>query len=142
MTPNPTFSNSSTFNTTTPSNSALPAASPAGQSFTPSASAPSQSLFPQASNPAVVLLEARQRLAEEAEEEAEDVGRLGKGKKGRKFLEVVSISGVIRAMEEGRDPAVIEEGLGLEKGILRKLGARGVVSTSEWSEDEGVVREK
>lgn len=131
--PNPTFSNSSTFNQSQAGQQATNSAPlSAGGGFVPSESSPSQSIFPNpASNPAVILLEARQKLARQAEEEFEDVGRLGKGKKGRQFLDVVTIRQVLRLRDQlGRSDNEIEENLGLQAGLVSRLGRKGIVSGS------------
>lgn len=125
--PNPTFSNSSTFNSQSVNRPSSP-----GSGFMPSKSSPQQSIFPNpALNPAVLLLEARQRLAEQAEEEFDDVGRLGKGKKGREFLDVVTIRQILRLRDQmGRSDKDIEEGLQLREGLVGRLGKPGLVSGS------------
>jgi hypothetical protein len=96
--------------------------------FQPSASNPAQSIFPSpASNPAVTLLEARARIAQEAEEEFEGLGR--RGAPGRKFLDVVTIRQILMMRDEqGKGEAEIESKFGLRKGVVGKLGGRGVLS--------------
>lgn len=119
--PNPTQSNSSTFNESHQSSS----------QFQPSASTPSQSIFPSAKqNPAVSLLTARYRLAEEAEQEFANIGR--KGSPGRQFLDVITIRQILILRDEkGVSPAEIERSLGLREGVVGRLGRRGVVGASE-----------
>lgn len=148
--PNPTFSNSSTFNV---SNSHLQSPSRPHQpsslssshshasmdpttsvsSFIPSN--PSQTIFPSAQqrpggrvNPAVSLLTARYRLAEEAEKEFAEIGRTGA--KGRQFLDVVTLSQVLVMREKGVSGDEIERKLGLRKGVVGRLGGRGVVGVA------------
>ena len=118
--PNPTQSNSSTFN--------YPDV-PSSQ-FQPSASTPGQSIFPNAKqNPAVSLLTARYRLAEEAEREFEGIGR--KGAEGRQFLDVVTIRQILALRDEkGVEAGEIERRLGLRSGVVGRLGRRGVVEAS------------
>ncbi|KAG0645472.1 hypothetical protein D0Z07_8599 [Hyphodiscus hymeniophilus] len=122
--PNPTQSNSSTFNATD-------APSQSSSQFQPSASTPSQSIFPNAKqNPAVSLLTARYRLAEEAEQEFANVGR--KSSPGRQFLDVITIRQILVLRDEmGANAAEIERQMGLKEGVVARLGRRGVVSASE-----------
>ena len=112
--PNPTLSNSSTFNQAH------------GHLHQSSAS---QTVFPSrtaAQNPAVRLLEARERLAAEAEEEFANVGK--KGAAGRKFMDVYTIRQVLQMREKGISSQEIEGKLGLRKGTVGVLGGKGVVS--------------
>jgi hypothetical protein len=77
-------------------------------------------------NPALTLLAARSQLAEEAEAEALSVGK--KGFQGRKFVDVVTLRQALRLRDDGGVANVeIERRLGLKKGIVRRLGRRGVV---------------
>lgn len=152
--PNPTLSNTSTFNLT--SRPALqhardkkPASSSSSQThtplptsshdpslthsnFQPSASNPAQSIFPTRGpaqgrqNPAVSLLTARHRLAEDAEHEFSQVGKAGAA--GRQFLDVVTLRQVLQLRDErGLDAEKIEEQFGLRKGVIARLGRKGVV---------------
>jgi hypothetical protein len=115
--PNPTLSHSSTFNQAHghlhPSNSS-------SQSIFPSATSPHM-----AQNPALSLLAARERLAGEAEEEFSNIGR--KGAAGRLFLDVLTVRQALQMREKGIAAEEIEEELGLARGVMRKLGAKGVV---------------
>jgi hypothetical protein len=123
------MSNSSTFNTSASAynqSSSQSHQSPHGN-FQPSPSSPSQSIFPSGTNPAIALLQARERLAQEAEEEFENLGR--RGAAGRRFLDVVTIRQVLMMRDDLRKgEEEIEQQLGLEKGVVGKLGSRGVVS--------------
>ncbi|KAL2040238.1 hypothetical protein N7G274_007141 [Stereocaulon virgatum] len=110
--PSSTLSNSSAFN-------------PSGSSK----SSPNQAhpqMFPDASqNPALILLRARERLQQEAEAE---FAKSGRGKGERRFLDISTIRQVLvmrddKAMGEEQ----IERNLGLAKGVVRGLGAKGVV---------------
>lgn len=77
-------------------------------------------------NPAISVLTARQRLAGDAEHEFAQVGR--RGAAGRRFLDVVTLRQVLLMRDERNMPAGrIEEELGLAKGVLAKLGRKGVV---------------
>ncbi|KAL8767309.1 MAG: hypothetical protein Q9209_006147 [Squamulea sp. 1 TL-2023] len=77
-------------------------------------------------NPALQILSRRSELAQEAEEE---FTRLRGGGEGRRFLDVVKIREVL-AMRDGKGMSEreIEERLGLRRGVVEKLGRRGVVS--------------
>jgi hypothetical protein len=155
--PNPTFSNSSTFNFQTrpplqnpanPNPSRSQTSSPHSQQsssdpslsgqFIPSASNPQQSIFPSQShpqaggrpNPAVSLLTARYRLAEEAEREFASLGKASAG--GRQFLDVITIRKVLEMRDEkGLQEGEIERRLKLKKGVVGRLGRGGVVAVAQ-----------
>ena len=111
VTPAPTYSHSSTFN---PS-----AATQPNQS---------QTVFPNASfNPALLAVNARQRITEAAEKEAEEFGRQNHG--GREFLDVLTIRQAISMRDkQGFSMRDIESTLRLKKGVMERLGKKGVVS--------------
>jgi hypothetical protein len=113
QTPSPTYSPSSTFNTA----KSQPGGVPGHQ----------QQIFPSpATNPAIQILEARSRLAKEAEDEFANIGRQGAA--GRKFLDVMMIRQVLVLRDEKNlKPEQIEKQLGLAKGVVDRLGPRGVV---------------
>ena len=70
---------------------------------------------------------ARSRLAQEAEEEFENLGR--RGSPGRSFLDVVTIRQVLMMRDEQKKSAEeIERTLGLRKGLVARLGPRGLYS--------------
>ena len=76
-------------------------------------------------NPALKALEARARLQDEAEREFMDAGR--RGHEGRQFLDVVTIRQVLMLRDDKRLAAEeIERRLGLKKGVVARLGAKGV----------------
>ncbi|OQO03737.1 hypothetical protein B0A48_10402 [Cryoendolithus antarcticus] len=108
--PNPTLSESSTFNPQFPSSS----------------SAPSTSQPPRATNPALLVLEARARLQAEADREFLEAGR---GKAGRQFLDAYTIRQILVMRDgQGKSGAEIEKKMGLKAGVVGRLGKRGVVS--------------
>ncbi|KAL8827835.1 MAG: hypothetical protein Q9170_006854 [Blastenia crenularia] len=109
--PSSTLSNSSTFHPQNPQNS--------------SQQAPSN-IFPNPSlNPALTMLSRREGLAREAEAE---FTRLRGGGEGRKFLDVVKIREVLVMRDEKRiSEEEIERRLGLQKGLVERLGGREVV---------------
>ncbi|KAI9656299.1 MAG: hypothetical protein M1821_004962 [Bathelium mastoideum] len=125
--PNPQLSPSSTF----PSTNNTTAASP----LPPGATHPTQPHFPTAAqisaNPALTLLRRREELATEAEREFQRVGkRQGSGageEQGRRFLDVVTIGRVLRMRDQGKEAEEIERVMGLRKGIVGRLGEKGVV---------------
>lgn len=82
------------------------------------------------SNPALAVLDARARLQDEAEVEFMDAGR--RGHDGRQFLDVYLIRQILTLRDQrGRSPAEIERQLGLKKGVVERLGARGVVDLAQ-----------
>ncbi|KAL1864317.1 hypothetical protein Daus18300_007740 [Diaporthe australafricana] len=105
--PNPTYSPSST-------------ASPSSQN--PQQPGP---VFPSPSNNGVLsALEARERLSREAEEEFESMG-LSSGQ-GRRFLTSGMIRDVLVMRERGARDEEIEHRFNLRRGVVRKLGPRGL----------------
>jgi hypothetical protein len=144
VSPNPTMSNSSTFNTSSHLRAprdrfSIPRSDPphdqdpstSAPQFQPSASSPEQSIFPttagsrERENPAVSLLTARYRLAEEAEREFANIGR--KGSQGRTFLDVITLRQVLGMREKGIAEEEIEKKFELGKGVVRRLGRSGIV---------------
>lgn len=86
---------------------------------------PPLSAFPDPrNNPVLRVLEARQRIAEEAEEEIRDVGR--RSFKGRTYLDAELIQLALMRRAKGEPDARIEESLGIKKGRLSMLD-RGMV---------------
>lgn len=78
-------------------------------------------------NPAIAVLEARSRLQEEAEQEFQQAGR--GVHEGRQFLDVVMIRQILAQRDQqGKDAANIERSMGLKKGVVERLGPRGMVS--------------
>ena len=72
------------------------------------------------------MLTARENLAREAESEFARVRYEGGG--GRKFLDVMTVRQVLMMRDEKRmAEAEIEQKLGLASGVVRRLGAKGVV---------------
>lgn len=107
MTPNPTLSNSSTFNTKYP-----PHQGP--------------SVFPDAANPALLVLSSRAKIAKAAEEEAESFGR--QSHEGRQFLDVLTIRQALSMRDkQGLPDGEIESLLRLKKGVVARLGRKGLV---------------
>jgi hypothetical protein len=125
--PNPTYSHSSTFQSSF--------SSPA--EFRASSSNPAQTIYPTSAstqssrpNPALSLLTARYRLAEEADQEFAGLGR--KGALGRQFLDVFTIREMLVLRDEkGVEPAEIEKKLGLRNGVVGKLGRKGLFYVSQ-----------
>ena len=115
VTPNPTLSNSSTFN----------------QQNTPNAGRDlgrMGTVFPQAdANPALLVWSARQRVTREAEAEAEGFGK--QSHTGREYLDALTIRQVLVMRDrQGLSNDEIERMFRLRKGVIEKLGGRGVVS--------------
>jgi len=122
--PNPTMSNSSTFNQAPRVGEAMPGAG--GFQGT----SPGQTIYPDARrNAAIGLLEARRRLAEEAEEE---FGRVGKrDSQGRRFVDVVTLRQALVMRDRGVQGEEIERRLGLRRGVVGMLGRKGVVGVGD-----------
>ncbi|KAI9879491.1 MAG: hypothetical protein M1830_008367 [Pleopsidium flavum] len=118
VTPSPTFSNSSTFN---------PSPTSSQQSSIPNFPSSHQQIFPDPTrNPAIQILQARDRLAQEAEQEFIHAGK--RGHEGRQFLDVVSLRQVLMLRDEkGLEAGEIERRLGLRGGVVGRLGRRGIV---------------
>lgn len=90
--------------------------------------APPQSAFPDPrNNPTLRVLEARQRLTEEAEDELRDFGR--KGFTGRKYVDAGVIQLALMRQARGEPDARIEDALGIKKGRLDVLG-KGTLSAA------------
>ncbi|KAH8812269.1 hypothetical protein F5884DRAFT_784924 [Xylogone sp. PMI_703] len=120
--PAPTHSNSSTVLSPSSSSSSPPPSAAATMN------APPSTIFPSTStNPAVTLLQARERLAKEAEEEFERIGKSRGREEGSKFLDVLRIRQILVMKESGVVDEEIERRMGLRKGVVEVLGAKGVV---------------
>ncbi|KAI9682114.1 MAG: hypothetical protein M1817_000168 [Caeruleum heppii] len=133
--PSPTMSHSSVFNyspqlnpsaTGTSSSTATnPQIHPSSQSSSASHHPP---IFPDpATNPAIKVVQARDRLAGEAERETIEAGR--RGHEGRRFLDVVLIRQILMLRDhKGVEAGEIERRLGLKRGVVGRLGQQGVVA--------------
>ena len=87
--------------------------------------APPPSAFPDSrNNPTLRVLEARQRIADEAENELRDVGR--RGFAGRHYVDAGVITLALMRRAKGEPESRIEQSLGIKKGRLSVLG-NGVV---------------
>jgi len=71
-----------------------------------------------------MVLQARQRLQEEAEEESLNVGR--KGFPGRRFVDVSTVRQALLLRQKGEGEEDVERKLGFRKGRLSVLG-KGIV---------------
>ncbi|KAJ4286307.1 Aromatic/aminoadipate aminotransferase 1 [Kalmusia sp. IMI 367209] len=86
-----------------------------------------QSAFPDPrDNPVLRLLEARQRIQEEADQELENVGR--RDFQGRKYVDAGVITLALMRRQRGEPEARIEEALGIKRGRLSAL-KEGIVSS-------------
>ncbi|KAF1958770.1 hypothetical protein CC80DRAFT_407856 [Byssothecium circinans] len=116
--PNPHYSASST-------SSYDPQRNPSSTFPSDMMTSPPQSAFPEPrDNPALRVLEARSRIAEEAEDELSQVGR--RGFVGRKYVDAGVVQLALMRRKRGDTDERIEEGLGLARGRLRVLG-KGIV---------------
>ena len=111
VTPSPTFSNSSVFNSAQQNTSGYP----------------QPQMFPSAAtNPALQILDARNRLTDAAEAEFSEMGR--RGFQGKQFLDVVLIRQALMMRDEkGMADTEIEKTLGLKNGVVARLGRKGTV---------------
>lgn len=84
------------------------------------------SVFPDTNtNPALLVLSSRARIAKAAEQELESVGR--QGHQGREFLDAMTIRQVLSMRDrQGLAAGEIERLLRLKKGVVGRLGERGV----------------
>lgn len=90
--------------------------------------APPQSAFPDPrNNPTLRVLEARQRISEEADEELRDVGR--RGFAGRKYADAGVIQLALMRQARGEPDARIEDALGIKRGRLSVL-EQGTISAA------------
>ncbi|KAK5716109.1 hypothetical protein LTR15_009934 [Elasticomyces elasticus] len=81
-------------------------------------------------NPAIMVLNSRARLQDEADLEFQQAGR--RGHEGRQFLDVYMIRQILVERDvKGRSAAEIEKKMGLRKGVVERLGARGVVGVAQ-----------
>ncbi|KAK5686844.1 hypothetical protein LTR17_026797 [Elasticomyces elasticus] len=81
-------------------------------------------------NPAIMVLDSRARLQDEADLEFQQAGR--RGHEGRQFLDVYMIRQILVERDvKGRSAADIEKKMGLRKGVVERLGARGVVGVAQ-----------
>jgi hypothetical protein len=88
--------------------------------------APPPSAFPSPrDNPALRVLEARQRIQDEADRELEQMGR--RGFEGRKYIDVGLIQLALMRKRHGEPDAKAEEALGLKRGRLAVLG-KGIIA--------------
>ncbi|KAJ9132991.1 hypothetical protein NKR23_g11029 [Pleurostoma richardsiae] len=78
------------------------------------------------SNPTLGALEARRRLEREAETEFEEMGR--SGSQGRQLLNVGTIRSILVMRERGARPEDIEARFNLRRGVVERLGPRGLVT--------------
>ncbi|KAK1057499.1 hypothetical protein LTR12_011442 [Friedmanniomyces endolithicus] len=114
--PNPTFSPSSAF--PHPGN-------PNNPSPTSRLSGPDPR-----TNPAIMVLDSRSRLQDAADLEFQSAGR--RGHEGRQFLDVHMIRQMLVERDvKGRSSAEIEKRMGLKKGVVERLGPRGVLGLAQ-----------
>lgn len=83
--------------------------------------APPASAFPDPrNNPVLRVLEARQRISDQAEDELRDVGR--RSFAGRTYVDAGVITLALMRQARGEPDARIEQALGIKKGRLSVLG--------------------
>jgi hypothetical protein len=122
--PHPTYSHSSTFSpkpqvVKSSSSSKSAEAPPSGTHVFPSAS----------SNPALLIVQARERLAKVFEEESENLGR--GSFQGKTLINAGELKNMLSMRDEARRPlGEIEKQLSLRQGVVGKLGQVGVVGNA------------
>ncbi|PKY02034.1 hypothetical protein P168DRAFT_306248 [Aspergillus campestris IBT 28561] len=116
--PHPTFSNSSVFPTRQ--------GAPQQQHQQPGRAS---TVFPPATNPALLTVTARQQLTKAAEQETDALGRSNFA--GREFLDTMTIRQVLNMRDrQGLPPREIERLLRLKKGVVERLGEKGIVGVA------------
>ncbi|ROW07835.1 hypothetical protein VMCG_03352 [Cytospora schulzeri] len=125
--PNPTYSSTST---ASPSHSPSPSSSPLHQTDNSGPIFPSPS-----SNPVLAALEARGRIQREADEEFEGLGV--SGGRGRRFLTSGMLRDVLVMRERGAGEGEIENRFNLRRGVVRRLGPRGLYQPIKGALPEG-----
>lgn len=125
VTPNPTFSHSSTFNQSRTFPQFQPQTTPSSVS---QSAGVTPSVFPDANNnPALLVLSSRSRITKAAEQELESFGR--PSHPGREYLDAMTIRQVLTMRDRQKlKDGDIERMLRLKKGVVGRLGERGVVS--------------
>ncbi len=101
------------------------------EEYFPTSSQPMHSgpnIFPsQMDNPAVMLVQARRRIARQVEEELENQGR--PSFKGRTLVSAQEIRQALSLRDEGgKETQEVEKQMRLRPGILEQLAAKGVVA--------------
>ena len=101
------------------------------EEYFPTSSQPMHSgpnIFPsQKDNPAVMLVQARRRIARQVEEELEDQGR--PSFKGRTLVSAQEIRQALSLRDEGgKDAQEVEKQMRMRPGILEQLVGKGVVA--------------
>ena len=95
----------------------------------PLANEPPPGLFPDAAsmrnNPALLVMQARKRWREKAEIELDNIGRSGFA--GRELMDAAMVTDALRMRARGVAIEDIEKRMGLKKGVMAKLGGRGVL---------------
>ncbi|KAL1303845.1 hypothetical protein AAFC00_000302 [Neodothiora populina] len=85
-------------------------------------------------NPALMVLESRNRIQEDADREFLEAGRTGF--EGRKFLDVGALRQILMMKERGMSGEKIEKTLELRPGLVARLGPAGLVGTTTMGVDD------
>ncbi|KAI7285086.1 hypothetical protein KC345_g1915 [Hortaea werneckii] len=81
-------------------------------------------------NPTLVALDSRAKLQEAADAEFQMAGK--RGHEGRQFLDVYMIRQILIERDvQGRSAEEIERKMGLKKGVVERLGGKGVVQLAQ-----------
>ncbi|KAI7550631.1 hypothetical protein KC331_g3053 [Hortaea werneckii] len=81
-------------------------------------------------NPTLVALDSRAKLQEAADAEFQMAGK--RGHEGRQFLDVYMIRQILIERDvQGRSAEEIERKMGLKRGVVERLGGRGIVQLAQ-----------
>ncbi|OTA22574.1 hypothetical protein BTJ68_14286 [Hortaea werneckii EXF-2000] len=81
-------------------------------------------------NPTLVALDSRAKLQEAADAEFQMAGK--RGHEGRQFLDVYMIRQILIERDvQGRSAEEIERKMGLKRGVVERLGGKGVVQLAQ-----------
>ncbi|KAI9716193.1 MAG: hypothetical protein M1828_000419 [Chrysothrix sp. TS-e1954] len=106
-----------------------PSATHPSDGSSPSTPSSSSAQPPPPQSPSLTILAARQRIQEAADRERAQVGK--KGFEGRTLIEISTVRKVlVMRDEQGMEESQIEAQLGLRKGFVKTLGAKGVVEVA------------
>ena len=85
-------------------------------------------VFPSAKqNTTLSVLEARNKLQQQADEDSEAFSRAG-NKAQRRFVDMRTLVDAIQMQDRGMAASEVERKLGMERGLLSKFGERGVLT--------------
>lgn len=132
--PNPTYSHSSR----------------AGDAYNPPSSSSSNHLggmpssaagpiFPSSrANPTLTALDARRRIQERADADTEHFQQVGLRGARRRYVDMRTLADALQLLDKGVPAREVESKMGMEEGLLNRLGRKGVVThLVNWSNWDG-----